>query len=89
MPSSDPSSLYLYHFAPMELAGGGLQGWDAIRQEYGNCVWNAFKTFTSNIDDSCILGRCTATPLDHHGQTCSSTRAAQQCVARFYRSDPP
>lgn len=66
VPSPDNCSLYLYHFAPMELAEGGLQGWDAIKQEYGDLVWESFKKFTTNIDDSCILGRLIETPLDHH-----------------------
>lgn len=66
VPSPENASLYLYHFAPMELADGGLQAWDAHKQEYGDLVWESFKKFTTNIDDSCILGRLIETPLDHH-----------------------
>lgn len=66
VPSPDNCSLYLYHFAPLELADGGLAAWDKHKQEYGDLVWEAFKKFTTNIDDSCILGRLIETPLDHH-----------------------
>lgn len=66
VPSPDNCSLYLYHFAPMELAEGGLEAWDDLKQEYGDLVWESFKKFTTNIDDDCILGRLIETPLDHH-----------------------
>jgi phytoene dehydrogenase-like protein len=66
VPSPEQCALYLYHFAPLELAKGGLQAWDDMRQEYGDKVWESFKRFTTNIDDSCILGRLIETPLDHH-----------------------
>ncbi len=66
VPSPDQCALYLYHFAPLQLADGGLDAWDARKQEYGDLVWESFKRFTTNIDDSCILGRLIETPLDHH-----------------------
>lgn len=71
VPSPDQCALYLYHFAPMELADGGLEGWDAKRQEYGDLSWEAFKKYTTNLDDSCILGRLIETPLDHHRHSAS------------------
>ncbi len=66
VPSPEKCALYLYHFAPMEHVDGGLEGWDRHRQEYGDLVWEAFKTFCTNMDDSCIEGRLIETPLDHH-----------------------
>lgn len=65
VPSPENCALYLYHFAPMALKEGGLEGWEEKRQEYGDLVWNEFKKYTTNIDDSCILGRLIETPLDH------------------------
>ena len=65
VPLPGQAALYLYHFAPMQLADGGLAAWDAHKQEYGDLVWQAYKKFTTNIDDSCILGRLIETPLDH------------------------
>jgi len=71
VPSPDQCALYLYHFAPMQLADGGIAAWDTRRQEYGDLVWEAFKKFTTNIDDSCILGRLIETPLDHQRHSAS------------------
>lgn len=71
VPSPEQCALYLYHFAPMQLAQGGLDAWDEKRQEYGDLVWEAFKKFTTNLDDSCILGRLIETPLDHHRHSAS------------------
>lgn len=71
VPSPDQCALYLYHFAPMHLAEGGLEAWDGRKQEYGDLVWDAFKKYTTNIDDSCILGRLIETPLDHHRHSAS------------------
>lgn len=66
VPSPENCALYLYHFAPMHLKDGGIEGWDALRQDYGDHVWNSFKPYTTNLTDDCILGRLIETPLDHH-----------------------
>jgi phytoene dehydrogenase-like protein len=71
VPQPDNCALYLYHFAPLQLAQGGLAAWDEHRQEYGDLVWRSFKKFTTNLDDSCILGRLIETPLDHHRHSAS------------------
>jgi phytoene dehydrogenase-like protein len=71
VPSPDQCALYLYHFAPLQLAEGGIDAWDARKQEYGDLVWQSFKKYTTNIDDSCILGRLIETPLDHHRHSAS------------------
>jgi phytoene dehydrogenase-like protein len=71
VPAPDQCALYLYHFAPRQLADGGIEAWDARKQEYGDLVWQAFKKYTTNIDDSCILGRLIETPLDHHRHSAS------------------
>jgi phytoene dehydrogenase-like protein len=71
VPSPDKAALYLYHFAPLQLAAGGIEAWDVCKQEYGDLVWDAFKKFTVNIDDSCILGRLIESPLDHHRHSAS------------------
>ena len=65
-------ALYLYHFAPMTLADGGLEAWDgAIRQEYADAIWEEFKLYFNNLDDSKIVARLIETPLDHHRHSAS------------------
>lgn len=71
VPSPEKCALYLYHFAPMQLAEGGINAWDERKQEYGDLVWESFKKFTTNIDNSCIEGRLIETPLDHHRHSAS------------------
>jgi phytoene dehydrogenase-like protein len=71
VPKAGQCALYLYNFAPLQLAEGGLEAWDARKQEYADLVWQTFKRFTTNIDDSMILGRHIETPLDHHRHSAS------------------
>lgn len=71
VPKPENCALYLYHFAPMELKDGGLAAWDEKREEYGEHVWEAFKAYTTNLNDSHILGRLIETPLDHHRHSAS------------------
>lgn len=65
-PSSDHCALYLYHFAPRELRDGGLQGWRQHGQQFADAIWETFKSYCSNMDDSKIIARHIETPLDHH-----------------------
>ena len=60
------ATLYLYHFAPLVLEQGGLEGWDAIKQEVGGWVFDDMCRYTTNMDRSKILGWHIESPLDHH-----------------------
>lgn len=69
-PSRAPAgqcALYLYHFAPMVLADGGLDGWGgACKQEFADAIWEEFKSYFTNLDDSKIVARHIESPLEHH-----------------------
>jgi phytoene dehydrogenase-like protein len=56
------SALYLYQFAPLEIAGG----WDARRVEVAEAVWDWFASFTTNMTRDKIIARQIETPADHH-----------------------
>ena len=60
------STMYLYHFAPMQLAKGGLEGWDAIKEEIADAVFDEFCSYTTNMDKSKVIARHVESPLDHH-----------------------
>ncbi len=60
------ATMYLYHFAPLELEKGGLQGWDAIKEEVGGWVFDEMSKYTTNIDRSKVIGWHIESPLDHH-----------------------
>ncbi len=60
------ATMYLYHFAPMYLEQGGLEGWDATKHEVGDWIFDAMCGYASNMDRSKIIGRHIESPLDHH-----------------------
>lgn len=65
-PSSAHCAMYLYHFAPLELQKGGLASWSDYGQSFADAIWEDFKSYTTNMDDSKIIARHIETPLDHH-----------------------
>jgi phytoene dehydrogenase-like protein len=70
-PSPDHCALYLYNFAPKVLVDGGLEGWKKYRQIYADKIWEEYKSYTTNIDDSTIIARHIESPLEHHHHSAS------------------
>lgn len=70
-PSTDHCAMYLYHFAPRVLHDGGLEGWERRRMDYADAIWEEFKSYTTNMDDSMILARHVESPLEHHHHSAS------------------
>ncbi len=62
------ATMYLYHFAPRELADGGLEAWDRPenKERFADAIYEKYRSFTTNIDNSKIIARHIETPLDHH-----------------------
>ncbi|MEQ8743636.1 NAD(P)/FAD-dependent oxidoreductase [Parasphingorhabdus sp.] len=56
------AALYLYGFVPLEIRGG----WSARKQEVADAIWDWYKGFTTNIDDTNIIARLVECPADHH-----------------------
>ncbi|MFA5523788.1 MAG: NAD(P)/FAD-dependent oxidoreductase [Tissierellales bacterium] len=68
-PSRAPAgkaSMYLYHFAPRELAEGGLAGWDEIKEYWCDAIYDEMCKYTTNLSRDNIIGAYRETPLDHH-----------------------
>ena len=65
-PDNQHCALYLYHFAPRVLADGGLEGWEKHRQGFADDIWEEYKSYLTNIDDSKIIARHIESPLEHH-----------------------
>ena len=63
------TTLWLYHFAPMVLAEGGLDAWTDQKQGFADAVWEEFKRHVTNVDDSNIVARHIESPLDHHNHS--------------------
>ncbi len=71
VPDADKCAMYLYHFAPRVLKDGGLQGWERHREEFADAIWERFKQYTTNMDDSKIIARLVESPQDHHNHSAS------------------
>ena len=65
------ATMYLYHFAPMLLEEGGLEGWEAIREKTADAIFESFCSYTTNMDRSKIIARHVETPLEHHRHSAS------------------
>ena len=65
-PDDKHCAMYLYHFAPRELLDGGLRGWEKHRQSFADAIWEEFKSYCTNMDDSKIIARHIESPLEHH-----------------------
>lgn len=70
-PSAEHCAMYLYHFAPRVLVDGGLEGWNKHRQPFADAIWEEFKSYTTNMDDSKIIARHIESPLEHHHHSAS------------------
>jgi phytoene dehydrogenase-like protein len=70
---SGQSALYLYHFAPLALADGGLEAWARPEngQAYADAILDEYLKNVTNIDSSKIIARHIETPLDHHHHSAS------------------
>jgi len=65
------ATMYLYHFAPMELADGGLDGWNEVKEKTADLIFDEFCKYTTNMDRSKVIARHVETPLDHHRHSLS------------------
>lgn len=73
-PSRAPAgqcAMYLYHFAPLVLRDGGLEGWEEHRQTFADAIWEELKRYAPNLDDGKIIARHIESPLEHHRHSAS------------------
>lgn len=65
------ATLYLYHFAPRELAVGGLGAWadPGNGQAFADAILETYQKYAENIDSNNIIARHIETPLDHHNHS--------------------
>lgn len=64
VPSPEKASLYLYKFAPLQLADGGNAGWDRIKEETSARFVKNYGAYVTNWTDDNIIASYSETPLD-------------------------
>jgi phytoene dehydrogenase-like protein len=62
------SALYLYHFAPRELADGGIEAWTRPEngQAFADSILETYSKYVTNVNEDAIIARHIETPYDHH-----------------------
>lgn len=67
-PSRAPNgqhTLYVFSWGPGSLEDGGIEAWDAIKEERADKIMAWLRKFAPNLDESNILARHVASPHDH------------------------
>ena len=71
VPQDDYCAMYVYQFAPITNTKGEPLQWDDIKEQYAEDIWDAVKRYSTNLNDSNILGRLVESPQDHHRHSAS------------------
>ena len=88
--SIDPSrappgkaTLYMYSFAPYQLAKGGAAGWDDAKEKVADWMLASYREYADNIGPENILGRHISTPLDNERTTLSFQKGDISGIGRY------
>lgn len=71
VPQDDYCAMYVYQFAPILDDKKDPVKWEELKHQYAEDIWDVFKSYATNIDDSNVLGRLVESPLDHHNHSAS------------------
>ncbi|MCY4425728.1 MAG: NAD(P)/FAD-dependent oxidoreductase [Halieaceae bacterium] len=71
VPQDDYCAMYVYQFAPITDALGDPVQWDDIKIQYAEAIWDVVKQYSTNLNDSNILGRLVESPQDHYRHSSS------------------
>lgn len=85
-PSRAPAgkaTLYLYSFAPYELAEGGAASWDEVKEQVADSLLETFRKYTDNMDASNILARHVESPLDYERTSRTFRRGDISGIGRY------
>jgi phytoene dehydrogenase-like protein len=56
---------YIWQFVPYRVDGEAPETWDERRQAVGDAMVDRFLSFTNNLSEDDILGRCYMSPMDY------------------------
>lgn len=64
VPNGKGAALYLYHFAPFELAGHGIEYWDEVKDQVKQQVLDNYRPYVENMSADNIIASNIETPYD-------------------------
>ena len=59
------AEIWLYHYAPFDLADGGPERWDDEKERVADRMLELYRGYTTNMSSDNIIARCVESPLDH------------------------
>jgi len=77
------ATLYLYSFAPYDLADGGASRWDEIKDIVADRQLSIYREFATNIGPENIIARHISTPLDNERTTLSFQKGDIMGIGRY------
>jgi phytoene dehydrogenase-like protein len=77
------SVLYMYNFAPYQLADGGPQRWDGKKEEVADWMLSGFREYTTNMGSENIIARHVSTPLDNERTSLSFQKGDISGIGRY------
>jgi phytoene dehydrogenase-like protein len=77
------ATLYMYHFAPYDLASGGAAQWDDRKDQVADWMLDGFRRFTTNMGADNIIARHVASPLDYERYSPSFRRGDISGIGRY------
>jgi phytoene dehydrogenase-like protein len=75
--------LYMYGFAPYQLADGGAAAWDSRKEEVADAMLDSFRAYAGNMRPENILGRHFSSPLDNERTTLSFQKGDISGIGRY------
>ena len=77
------ATLYMYSFAPYDLADGGAPRWDETKEKVADWMLASYREYAENIGPENILGRHISTPLDNERTTLSFQKGDISGIGRY------
>ncbi len=77
------ATLYMYHFAPYDLADGGAEKWADTKDHVADWMLDGFRKYTSNMGAENIIARHVASPLDYERTSLSFQRGDISGIGRY------
>jgi phytoene dehydrogenase-like protein len=75
--------LYMYSFAPYDLADGGPSRWDEVKEDVADWMLAGYRKYTSNMGPENIIARHVGSPLDSERTSDSFQKGDISGIGRY------